>query len=303
MFENSLSRVVWLALVVVISVLLTSCKSIAFFAANLPATFASYTAQRDIKYGSLDHQRLDAYRPTDYKQLRPVVVFVHGGGWTSGSKDEYRFVAAALTSRGVVAVLPNYRLYPQVKFPAFVDDVAQAVLWTHVHAAEYGGDPNRIYLMGHSAGAQITALVAFDAKYLAHAGGDQSWIKGFIGLAGPYDFLPFKEEYLRDIFGPESQYPQSQPVNYVDDHAPPALLIHGEADHTVWPSNSKSLTAKLRLRNVQVVERYYPAMDHSDVIAALSVYYRGRRSVLKDIEDFIYVNAEPASPSVTRSGK
>jgi acetyl esterase/lipase len=293
MLRHQVKNAARCVLTVAILTVLTACQAIELLAANVPASFGSYKAHRDLKYGSQDRQELDVYVPTDTKESRAVVVFVHGGGWTSGSKGEYRFVAEALTSRGIIAVLPSYRLYPQVKFPAFVDDVAQAVAWAHQHAAEYGGDADRIYLMGHSAGAQITALIAFDAEYLQRAGGERAWIKGFIGLAGPYDFLPFKDDYQKELFGPEPEYPRSQAVNYVDAQAPPALLIHGEADTKVWPSNSVSLAKQMRAHHVSVVEHYYPDMTHSDVLAALSVYYRGRRPILDEIDKF--VNSENAA--------
>jgi acetyl esterase/lipase len=279
--------IVPVALIVALVIFLPACQSIEFLAANIPASFGSYKAHRDIKYGEQDRQELDVYVPTDDKASRAVVIFVHGGSWTSGSRSDYRFVAEALTSRGFVAVLPSYRLFPQVKFPVFVDDVAQAVAWTHAHAAEYGGDVSRIYLMGHSAGAQIAALLAFDAEYLERVGGERSWTKGFIGLAGPYDFLPFDEQYLYDIFGPSSQYARSQAVNYIDAQAAPALLIHGESDTTVWPSNSISLAKQMRAHHAFVEERYYPDMAHGDVLAALSVYYRGRRPILDEIASFV----------------
>jgi acetyl esterase/lipase len=214
-------------------------------------------------------------------------VFVHGGNWVSGAKSNYRFVADTLTASGFVVVIPNYRLYPDAKFPSFVDDVAAAVAWTHAHAKDFGGDPNRLFLMGHSAGAHIAALLALDTPYLSRAGADRAWINGWIGLAGPYDFLPFDAEYLRDMFGPLANYPASQPINFVDAKSPPALLIHGEADTVVLPRNSRSLAAQLRGNGVEVRERYYEDMSHAEAIAALSVYLRSRRDVLHEIEDFV----------------
>jgi acetyl esterase/lipase len=186
-----------------------------------------------------------------------------------------------------VVVVPNYRLYPEVKSPAFIEDIAHAVKWAHDHAAEYDGDANRLFLMGHSAGAQIAAMISYESKFLLNAGGQSSWIKGFIGLAGPYDFLPFTDEYLHDVFGPPANYPQSQPINFVSRQAPRTLLIHGEADTVVAPKNSKNLAATLRAKNVAVTEFYYPSMGHSDVIAALSVYFRNRRPLLHEIAGFI----------------
>lgn len=287
-------RMLTLSFGVVIPSILSACASLSFVAANVPASFGSYKAARNIKYGELDRQALDVYTPHDTNSRRPIVIFIHGGSWTSGSKSEYLFLAESLTSRGFVTVVPNYRLHPQVKFPAFVEDIAIAVAWTRAHAPEFGGDTQRIFLMGHSAGAQIGAMLVFDDEYLRRVGGDPSWIKGFIGVAGPYDFLPFEEQYLRDIFGPESEYARSQPINFVNSDPskiPPALLIHGDADTTVWPKNSRNLAKRMRAAGAQVVERYYPGMNHTDVMAAFSVYFRGRRSLLNEVDTFINGNA------------
>jgi len=283
-------RIALVSLATLAPAILSACTSLSFAAANLPAVFGSYQAHRDIKYGSLERQALDVYVPAVEASRLPVVIFVYGGSWTSGSKSSYRFVAETLTLHGYVAVLPDYRLHPEVKFPAFVDDVAAAVAWTHAHIAELGGDPERIFLMGHSAGAQICALLAFDEHYLRTIGGRTAWIKGLIGLAGPYDFLPFEEQYLRDIFGPESEYSKSQPVNFVNSDTtsiPPALLIHGEDDRVVLPRNSRSLAAHMRSSGGRVVERYYPVLDHFAVMAAFSIYYRQRRPVVDEIDAFI----------------
>jgi acetyl esterase/lipase len=266
---------------------LSACQSVSLTVANAPSVFGSFKSQRDIRYGNLERQRLDVYTPTDKSASRPIVVFVYGGGWVNGSKDDYRFIGDALTSRGFVSVLPDYRLHPQVNFPAFVDDIAQAVAWTQKHAADIGGDPSRLYLMGHSAGAHIATMIALNGEYLARANSDRSAIKGVIGISGPYDFLPIRDAYLHDVFGPDSRLPQSQPVNFVDAQAPPMLLMHGETDQVVWPSNSHSLARRLRTHNVSVTERYYPEMDHTDVMAALTVYFRQRRPLLNEIEAFI----------------
>ena len=152
----------------------------------------------------------------------PVVVFLHGGGWVSGSKSQYRFVAEALTSRGYLVIVPAYRLYPATRFPGFVEDAALAIAWTRAHAEEFGGDARRIFVMGHSAGAHIGALLNYDERYLQAVGGDRSWLSGFIGLSGPYDFLPLTDPILQQVFAPETQYPQSQPVNFVDGNESPA---------------------------------------------------------------------------------
>jgi acetyl esterase/lipase len=186
-----------------------------------------------------------------------------------------------------VVVIPEYRLYPETLFPGFVEDVAQAVRWTHEHAQEFGADPHKIYVMGHSAGAHIASMINFDEQFLHAVGGGPQWIRGFIGLAGPYDFLPITDPILQQIFGPQTRYPLSQPINFVDGSEPPALLLHGRTDQVVWPRNSEHLAAKIREKGGTVTEKYYDDMSHTDIIAALSVYYRKRRTVLDDIEAFV----------------
>jgi acetyl esterase/lipase len=214
-------------------------------------------------------------------------VFFHGGGWTTGDKSQYRFVAEALLSRGYVVVVPSYRLYPTARFPGFVADAAKAVAWSHRHASEYGADASQLFVMGHSAGAHIAAMVSFDERYLAAEGGEAAWVRGFIGLAGPYDFLPLTDEYLKDVFGPVDKYPDSQPINFVDGREPPALLLHGLSDGTVWPRNSQRLAAKIRAQGGKVTEHYYEGMGHGGVLGALSIYLRSRRPVLDDIAAFV----------------
>lgn len=264
------------------------CTSVTLAIANLPARFGDYAVERDIVYASDPELRLDVYRPVQTSTApRPLVVFFHGGGWTTGDKSQYRFVAEALLSRGYVVVVPTYRLYPSARFAGFLADASRAVAWAHVHASQYGADAAQLFVMGHSAGAHIAAMVSFDERFLAAQGGQTSWIRGFIGLAGPYDFLPLTDEYLKDVFGPAEKYPDSQPINFVDGKEPPALLLHGLGDSTVWPRNSERLSAKIRAHGGNVTEHYYEGMTHGGILGALSIYLRSRRTVLDDIAAFV----------------
>lgn len=275
-------------LTIVSAVILSGCTGIALTLANAPARFGDYAVTRDIAYGAGKSRLLDVYRPRDAgATARPIIVFMYGGRWTTGSRHQYRFVADSLTARGYVVVIPEYRLYPETVFPGFVEDAAYAVRWSHEHASDFGADPLRLYVMGHSAGAHIAAMLNFDEKYLRAAGGEPSWIRGFIGLAGPYDFLPITDPVLKNVFGPDARYPQSQPINFVDGREPPALLLHGRDDRVAWPRNSAHLAARIREHGGQVKEEYYEDMDHTDILAALSVYYRQRRSVLDEIDAFV----------------
>jgi len=234
---------------------------------------------------------LDVFTPRATDAPAPVVVFFYGGTWQGGERDEYRFVGDALAARGALALVPDYRKYPQVRFPDFMDDAAAAVAWARRHAGALGGDPDRIFLAGHSAGAHIAALLATDPGYLDAHGVPQHAIAGLIGLAGAYDFLPSDDAELIAIFGdtPEQQA-RSQPVNFVDRDTPPALLIHGDADRLVAPANSESLAGELRASGVAVVHTEIAGIGHIRLLAGL------RNERLADVLDPMsaFIHEQPA---------
>ncbi len=263
------------------------CSRIAFLAANVPAAFGAYARHTNISFGADPQHRLDVYVPhLEAVAPRPVVVFWHGGRWSFGDKADYRFVGAALAELGYVAVLANYRHYPRVKMPGFMEDAVRASRWASENAAKFGADASRLYLMGHSAGAHMAALVTLDPRYFA-AAGPAPPIAGVIGLSGPYDFLPLLEADVQDMFGPALKYPDSQPINFVRAGAPPMLLVHGLKDETVWPKNSRNLATALRSRGVPVTLKLYSNVLHADTVAALSLPARGRAPTLADIAAFV----------------
>jgi len=271
-----------------LSALLAGCARLGFFAANVPAAFGPYVRHVNLAYGADRQQRLDVYVPDPPAGMpRAVVIFWHGGRWRFGDKADYRFVGAALAQSGYVAVVANYRHYPQVKMPGFMSDAAQAVSWAVAHAEEFGGDRERLYLMGHSAGAQMAALVTLDKSYFAATGQPVPRIAGVIGLSGPYDFLPLLEPDVQDMFGPPQIYPQSQPINFVRADAPPMLLVHGLNDDTVRSKNSRNLAAALSALGVPVTLKLYPKLSHADTVAALTTLLRGRAPTLADVTAFI----------------
>jgi acetyl esterase/lipase len=274
---------------------LAGCERLGYFAANVPAAFGSYKRHVDIAFGPDPQQRLDVYVPERGAEPRPVVVFWHGGRWRYGDKADYRFVGAALAESGYVAMVANYRHYPEVKMPGFMHDAALAALWSAAHAQEFGGAAQRLFLMGHSAGAHLAALVTLDPRYFAAAGQTAPRIAGVIGLSGPYDFLPLLEPDVQDMFGPPSLYPASQPINFVRSDAPPMLLIHGLNDDTVKPKNSRNLAAALGALGVPVTLKLYPKLSHADTVAALTALLRGRAPTLADIREFVGQNASVAS--------
>jgi acetyl esterase/lipase len=264
----------------------SACTKIEFLAANVPAVFGAYRRHADISYGTDPRQRLDLYVPDKAASARPpVVVFWHGGRWSEGDKSQYRFVGAALTELGCVAILPNYRHYPAVKMPGFMHDCALAAAWAANYAHE-SHDAKHFFLMGHSSGAHLATLVTLDPRYFSAIGAMPD-ITGVIGLSGPYDFLPLREADLQDMFGPAELYPLSQPINFVRPDAPPMLLIDGERDETVAPKNSRNLAAALQAKGAAVTLRMYPKLNHADTIAALSEPARRRAPILADIATFI----------------
>jgi acetyl esterase/lipase len=245
-----------------------------------------------IAYGPDPRQKLDVYVPRPPMKNAPVVVFFYGGSWNSGSRSDYAFVGEALASRGIVAVLADYRLYPQVRYPLFLEDGARAVAWTHEHIRQYSGNPQRLYLMGHSSGAYNVAMLALDPGLLGAVGLSPQNLSGWIGLAGPYDFLPVKNPQVRPVFFWPDSPPRSQPINHVSRGAPPALLIAASEDELVNPArNTGGLARKLREAGVPVQDLYFSRTSHATLVATLSRPLRGLAPVLDVVTAF--VNATP----------
>jgi acetyl esterase/lipase len=245
-----------------------------------------YDLAANVPYDPSRNLRLDIYSPQGV-QNAPVVLFFFGGRWSEGSKDDYRFVGEALSSRGFIGVVADYRLYPQVRFPEFVDDGARAVAWLHSNVRTYGGSPDKIFVMGHSTGAHIAALLAVKEEYMARAGGSRSWLRGMIGLSGPYDFMPITDPTLRDIFAPPEKFEQSQPVLYAEGDNPPMLLMHGEDDEIVEVKSTRSLAAAVKKAGGAIETVIYPKMSHRMMIASLSKPIRGQTDVLSHIAEFV----------------
>lgn len=272
-------------------VVLCGCTSAVFLAANVPAAFGPFERTANLAYGPEPRQRLDVYVPeTPAKESRAVIVFIHGGSWNSGSKEQYRFVGSSLAERGLIAVLPNYRLNPAVRFPDFVADAAEAVTWTLRNIASYGGDPQRVFVMGHSAGAHIALLLTLDRRYLTAAGASADDLRGVIGLSGPYDFK-IDSEPLRSVFGSAPDLQQTQPAYFARGDAPSMLLIHGTDDVVCWAKHSIRLTELVRAAGGQAALRLYPGLGHGDTLAGLARLGRGRAPTLDDVAAF--VNQQP----------
>lgn len=241
-----------------------------------------------LSYADGPRHGLDVYVPAGPGQGRPVVVFFYGGGWEEGERGSYRFIAAALAGRGFVTVVPDYRVYPQVRFPAFLQDAALAVRWAHDHAAQFGGDGGRLVLVGHSAGAHIAAMLTFDRQWLADVGLDATRdLRGMVGLAGPYDFLPLHSRTLEAIFGTGPALERTQPITFVDGGEAPVFLATGAHDATVDPGNTERLAARIRARGGRVDTRLYGWVDHRTLIGAFGWPLRPLAPVLADTAAFI----------------
>lgn len=267
-----------------------ACTPLGVFATFTPRDPAVLSAM-DQAYGDKARQTLDVYAPRQIDASRPIAVFLYGGGWEKGRKWDYGWVAQALAARGFVVVLPDYRLYPDVRFPAFLRDNAKAVRWAVDHAGAYGGDPNRIVLLGHSAGAYNAVMLGLDPSYLEAAGVDPSHIRAVAGIAGPYDFLPLTPD-MEGVFGHAPDVTMTQPLHFVRPDAPPMLLVTGDADVVVDPANTKVLAQALSSAGATVEEKHYANVGHNEIMAAMSRPFRNRVPVLSDISDFLMREAD-----------
>ena len=271
-----------------------------------PADSLYFVAWRDglaishsVAYGEGARRTLDVYRPRNGAAL-PVVVFFYGGSWQTGNKNLYRFVGAALARLGYVVVIPDYRLYPEVRYPQFLEDGARAVRWAKDNAARFGGDPDKIFLMGHSAGAYIAAMLALDPRWLDAVGlSPDRDIAGLIGISGPYDFLPLRQGTLRTIFGGND--PTTQPISHISPGAPPALLLTGAQDGLVDPGNSSGLAARLQAAGDTATLRTYRWVGHLSIIGTFSPLLRFLAPVQRDVDAFIKaVDAKHAPAGIAR---
>jgi acetyl esterase/lipase len=278
--------------VAALALIVAGCGSIEFLLANAPTAFSRLDRHVDLPYGEDRRQRLDVYAPRGAVNL-PVVIFWYGGSWTEGNKKNYRFVGTTLAQHGFVAVLPDYRLYPQVAFPSFDEDGARAVAWVEQHAAEFGGDPRHIVLMGHSAGGHTAAFLALNHAFLQRFGADPQSISGLVGLSGTY-VLVADTPTLRATFPPPYTESDWQPIRFVDEHAPPTLLLHGLDDKEVLPEEAVALHEALLRVHVRAELHLYPHRGHGATVAPFALLARWRTPVVEETVRFI--------DSVTRTG-
>ena len=255
-----------------------------FFDLTIPKT--GFSVRRDLAYGPDAGHKLDLYVPDGLTAPAPILLFWYGGSWQSGSKEIYRAFGQAFATQGIVTAVADYRLYPHVKYPAFIEDGALAVRFLRDHASSFGGDARRLFLSGHSAGAYIAAMLGVNGAYLTAVDIDASAIRGIVGIAGPYDFLPLYDPALIDIFGGAREM-ATQPIKYAGNKAPPMLLAHGTKDTTVGAGNSKRFAERLRAAGNQVDVKLYDGASHLGIILSLAHGFRRQTTLHADMLAFI----------------
>ena len=272
---------------------LTSCVNTGLKVINRLSKSGDFEVYSEMVYGDNAVNKLDIYIPTN-KPIKATIVFFYGGCWgncTSYNKSDYLFVADTLSKQGYAVVIPDFRQYPDVKFNDIIQDAALAVKWSIEHIKEYGaedGQHDQLFLMGHSSGAHIAAMLADNEQFL----GDQlSYVKGFIGLAGPYDFYPFTDDYMYDLFSAENDYFNALPINFINGNEPPHLIMHGLKDNTVFLHNPNNLAEKLRDNGIETTKVLLKKMSHAKILVSLSKPFRKKSLVLKHIVEFVDKNS------------
>lgn len=275
---------------------------------NRAAVGDDLTIVQNVPYGDDPRQQMDVYHQRNAGEGMPVIVFLYGGSWQTGSKDDYAFVASALARRGYVTFVPDYRVYPQTRYPGFIEDAARAVAFARSHAAQYGGDPHRLVLVGHSAGAYLVGMLALDPHWLGTVGMVPSDVLAAVGIAGPYDFLPLQDDTLKRIFAPPvaggvsevegrsvaqlgTAPANTQPISHVGDlpamQVPPMLLVAGRDDKIVDPGNTDRLATALRAHGNRVTETLYKRSGHRIIIGAFAPMLRFLSPSFDDVMRYI----------------
>ena len=253
-----------------------------------------YRLVADLPYGQGPRQRYDLYIPEGARGETPTIVFLYGGGWDSGAKEDYLFAGEAFASRGYVTAIPDYRLYPEVRYPAFLEDSAAAVssVLRNLGTEEVSAGP--LYLVGHSAGAYNVVMLSLDGRWLAAQGLDPCGaVAATAGLAGPYDFLPLRSDRLKAIFGAEESRGRTQPIEYARADAPPLLLVAGRDDTTVDPENSARLAARAEAAGGRAETLFYEDIGHVALVGALASSLRDLAPVLEDVDAFLSRHPKP----------
>lgn len=246
--------------------------------------------EKDIAYGAKEWQKLNIY-PQKNKTRTPVVIFIYGGGWYKGSKEQHHFVADALVRKGYMVVIPDYIKYPDGRFPTFVEDIALAIAWVKNNIEKYGGDANKLLLAGHSAGAHTGALLVTDKHYLNKVGVGIDDIKAFVGLAGPYNFTPKKPQYIK-TFGREN-FDVMKANAFVEGDEPPIKLIHSMGDNTVGRFNFDTFYNQLKAAGVEVEKTLYQDIGHVMTVLKVHPWFADEVDVGEDMDVFFQKHLKP----------
>ena len=242
-----------------------------------------------IALGESDAQKAVVWGPAERRAddpALPVLLFAHGGSWRSGDPDDYGFIGRAFVPNGFITVLAGYRLHPDAVYPAMIEDTARAIAWTREEIAQYGGDPDRIILIGHSAGAYNVTMTALEEQWLGREGHSPRNLAGVVGLSGPYDFYPFSSDSTRNSFGAAKDPESTQPIAHVRGDAPPFMLIHGERDTLVKIRNSQELDRRLSEAGASSRLLSIPDMTHNDPLISLAAPWRNSRGLHAEIVEF-----------------
>ena len=275
------------------SLIMAGCTQIGVDIANIPSKLSSTERISQVAYGAEKDQTLDIYVPdvAAPNNKLPVLIFFYGGRWTDGNKEMYQFVGETFAKQGYVVIIPDYRKYPEVKFPTFVEDGAQAVAWTYRNILNYQGNNEQLFLLGHSAGAHIAGLISADKSYLQTHQLTPDIINAFAGLSGPYDFVPAEEDLI-DMFGPPENFANMTVTKYIDGNEPPMLLLWGEEDQLVGRRNLDLLKAEIKGHDGQVESKIYPATGHVDMISSLIWFLPSKAPIEKDVGSFFEQNTQ-----------
>ena len=284
------------SLLAMLPALLTACSALDVL--NATVSSDTYRSFVDLPYADHPRQKLDVYMPSQAQGDQtlaaggaPMVVFFYGGSWSSGNRADYRFVGEALAAQGIAVVVADYRLSPEVRYPVFLQDSALAMRWAFDNAQKYGADPSRIFVMGHSAGAYNAAMLALDKRWLSAVGLSPARLAGWIGLAGPYDFLPIGDRKTQVAFDWPNTPADSQALFHASSAtatSAPALLLAPSNDSLVNTQRSTvGMAKRLTSGGVQVESELYDTVSHITIVATMASVFRGRAPVLERVTAFV----------------
>ncbi len=275
-----------LALFVTVAALLSACSILDVI--NLLPVTPGATVEQAISYGDHSRKKLDVYRPINPTSSSAIIVYFYGGGWHQGDRGLYRFLGHKLASMGHYAVIPDYRLFPEAVFPSFVEDGAEAVNYVLDNLNTIANQDRPVFLMGHSAGAHISAMITLDPRFLENVGHRTDELAGFIGLAGAYDFLPITSKKTGAAFPDKTNRKQSQPITFIDETDPPLFLAHGDKDKRVWLKNSLNLANRTKDFSIPATLKVYPEVGHADILRPFVPFMGDDHGLLSAISDFVY---------------